>query len=97
MSQAVRCAVAGVVLGLTAAVCSGLDLVSAQQAIAIALPGTLLVAGGLMASAAKPGEAIAKRGFQAGFLLGALLSLFRPVGRRQDRVSPRLDVFRGHD
>jgi hypothetical protein len=96
MRPAVRCAVAGLVLDLTAAVCSGLNLLSAQQTIALALPATLLTVGG-MASAAKPGRAIARRGFQAGFLLGALLSFCRPASRRQDGISAAPDVFRGHD
>ncbi len=75
------CAVAGVVLDLTAAVCSGLDLLSAQQAIAIALPGTVLAVGGVITSAAKPGEAIARRGFRVGYLVGALRSFCRLASR----------------
>jgi hypothetical protein len=77
MRQAVRCSAAGVVLELTAAVCSGSDLISAQQAIALAVPGTLLTVGGLMVSAAVPEEAIAQFGFTAGYLLAALLGICR--------------------
>jgi hypothetical protein len=82
MSQAVRCSVAGVVLDLTAAACSGLDLISAQQTIALALPGILLTVGGLMRSAAVPDEAITQCGFHAGYLLAALLSFCRSALRR---------------
>ena len=84
MRQAAWCADAGAVLALAAGVCAGLDLVSAQQTIAMALPCSLLAAGGLMASAAVPNEEIAQRGFQAGYMLGALLGFGRSASGRQD-------------
>ena len=80
--QAVRCSVAGVVLALTAAPCSGSDLISAQRTIALALPGILLSVGGLIASAGAPDEAIAQCGFTAGYLVSAVLGLCRPGLRR---------------
>ena len=83
MRAVMRCAVAGVVLDLTAAACSSLDLISDQQAIAIALPGTLLAVGGLTASAGMANEAIAQGGFRAGYLLAALLSFCRLASCRK--------------
>ena len=78
-----RCAVAGVVLDLTAAVCSSLELVSDQQAIALALPGTLLAVGGLTTSAAVTNTAIAQGGFRAGYLLAAVLNFCRSTSCRR--------------
>ena len=83
MRLVMRCAVVGVVLDLTAAVCSSLALLSDQQAIAVALPGTLLTVGGLMASAALTNEAIAQGGFRAGYLLAALVSFCRSTSCRK--------------
>jgi hypothetical protein len=83
MRVVMRCAVAGVILDLTAALCSSLDLLSGQQAIALALPGTLLTVGGLAASAAMTSEAIAQGGFRAGYLLAALLSFCRSTSFRK--------------
>lgn len=80
-----RCAFAGVVLDLTAAVCSGLGLLSDQQVIAMALPGTLLIVGGLTASAGMTGEAVARGGFRAGYLLAVLLSFCRSTSGRKHR------------
>jgi hypothetical protein len=83
MRLVLRCAVAGVVLDLTAAVCSSLELLSDQQAIALALPGTLLAVGGLTASAAMTNEAIAHGGFRAGYLLAALVTFCRSTSCRK--------------
>ncbi len=82
LKQAVQCSVAGAVLDLTAAACSGSDLISSQQTIALALPGIVLSVGGLMASAAAPDEAIAQCGFTAGYLVTALLTFCRSALRR---------------
>ena len=85
MRLVVRFAVAGVVLDLTAAVCSALDLLSDQQMIAVALPGTLLVVAGLTVSAAMTEHAIAHGGFRAGNLLAVLLSFCRSTDSRKHR------------
>ncbi len=82
MKQAMRCSVAGVVLDLTAAGCSGSDLISAQQTVALALPGILLSVAGLMVSDALPEDAIAQCGFTAGYFLAPLLSFCRSGLRR---------------
>ena len=90
MSRAMRCAVAGVALVLAAEICSGLNLLSAQQTISLALPGSLLAASGLMASTAVPEDEIAELGFQAGYLLGTLLAFWRSASGRQDvNLGPR--------
>ena len=83
MRLVMRWALAGVVLDLTAALCSGVGLLSAQQAIALALPGTLLTVGALTASAALTSEALAQGGFLAGYLLAALLSFCRSTTCRK--------------
>jgi hypothetical protein len=77
---------AGVILGGAALGCLASDAVSGPQAIAIGLPGALLIVGGL-AAAALGDPAIARRlGFEAGFQMGWLLtrlrSFFRPPGNR---------------
>jgi hypothetical protein len=76
------CVSAGVILGAAALTWLALGMVSTQQAIAIGLPGALLITGGLIA-AAVPDAAVGRHlGFQAGFQMGWLLSrlrsLFRP-------------------
>jgi hypothetical protein len=85
MRLVVRCAVAGVVLDLTTAVCSAMDLLSDQQVIAVALPGTLLIVVWLTASAEMTEQAIAQGGFRAGNLLALLLSFCRSTGGRKHR------------
>jgi hypothetical protein len=80
--HAARASVAGVLLDLAAAAASGSDLISAQQAIALALPGILLTVGGLMFSAAVPEDAITECGFTAGYLVAAVLSFGRSAVRR---------------
>ncbi len=82
MRHAARASVAGVLLDLVAAACSGSDLISTQQAIALALPGILLTVGGLLVAAAMPEEAIAECGFTAGHLVAALLSFGRSAQGR---------------
>jgi len=83
MRLVMRCAVAGVVLDLTAAVGSSLNVLSDQQAIAMALPGTLMTVGGLTASAVMTNEAIAQGGFRAGYLLAALVTFCRSTSCRK--------------
>jgi FtsH-binding integral membrane protein len=72
-----------VLLDLTAAAGSSMGLLSDQQAIALALPGTLLTVGGLTATAARTNEEIAHSGFRAGYLLAALLSFCRSTSCRK--------------
>jgi hypothetical protein len=68
--QAMWCLSAGVILARAAVVCLGRDVVSAQQAIALALPGALLIVGGLIPAAA-PGAATGRQfAFEAGFRMG---------------------------
>jgi hypothetical protein len=73
---------AGVVLGAAALICRAFGAVSAQQAIAIGLPGVLLIIGGLILAAVPDVETGRRRGFELGFQMGWLLSrlrsLFRP-------------------
>jgi hypothetical protein len=78
------CVSAGVIVGAAALICLALHAVSGQQAIAIGLPGALLIVGGLIA-AAVPDAATGRRigfeaGFHAGWLVSRLRSLFRPPG-----------------
>jgi hypothetical protein len=73
---------AGIILGAAALLCRALGAVSSQQAIAIGLPGALLIIGGLIAAAVPDPETGRRMSFEAGFQMGWLLtrlrSLFRP-------------------
>lgn len=72
---------AGVILGVASLTCLAVGAVSGQQAMAIGLPGALLIVGGLIVVAAQD-EAIARRlGFRAGFRAGSLLNLLRSIFR----------------
>jgi hypothetical protein len=76
---------AGVILGTAAVTCLALDAVSAQQAIAIGLPGALLIVGGLIAAAVPDPVTGRRHFFRAGFRMGSLLSRFRSFfGRRRN-------------
>ena len=76
---------AGVILGTAAVTCLALGAVSAQQAIAIGLPGALLIVGGLIAAAVPDAAASRQLGFQAGLQTGSLLSWLRSVlGQRRN-------------
>jgi hypothetical protein len=81
--RAAACAGAGAVLGITAAVCAGLRAVSAQQAIAIAVPAATLLVAGLAVLALPDREAGRRRGAEAGFLAGSLLSLCKPCTKER--------------
>lgn len=79
------CMSAGVVLGTAAVTCLALGAISAQQAIALGLPGALLIVGGLIAAAVPDAAAIRQLGFQAGFQIGSLLNWLRSVlGQRRN-------------
>jgi hypothetical protein len=81
------CVSAGVILAAAALICRVLRVVSAQQAMALGLPGALLIVGGLIAAAIPDAATGRSLGFQAGFRVGWLLtrlrSFFRP--RRDGR------------
>ena len=82
--RAAWCVSAGLILGIAAVTCVALDVISAQQAIALGLPGALLIVGGLIAMAAVPDAATSRwLGFQAGLQVGSLLSRLRSVFRRR--------------
>jgi membrane-bound ClpP family serine protease len=81
--RAAWCAGAGVVLGVAAVTCLALHTISAQQAIAIGLPGVLLIVAGLIFIV--PDAATSRRmgleaGVQTGTFLNRLLSVFRRRG-----------------
>jgi hypothetical protein len=80
------CVSAGIILGAAALLCRALGAVSTQQAIAIGLPGVLLLVGGLIAAAIPDPETGRRMSFEAGFQMGWLLtrlrSLFRPPRNR---------------
>ena len=62
---------------------SVLDLLSLEQAIALALPGMLLTVAGQLGSAAQPEMVIARRGFQVGYAFSVLLSRCRSASGRR--------------
>jgi membrane-bound ClpP family serine protease len=81
--RVVSCVSAGVILEAAAVTCLALDAISAQQSIAIGLPGVLLIVAGLIM--AVPDAATSRRlgleaGLQTGSFLNRLLSVFRRRG-----------------
>jgi hypothetical protein len=74
---------AGIILGTAAVTCLALGAVSAQQAIALGLPGALLLIGGLIAAAVPDPMTGRRLYFQAGFHMGSLLTRFRSFLRRR--------------
>jgi hypothetical protein len=80
--RAAWCVSAGVILGAAAVTCLALGAISAQQAIALGVPGALLIVGGLIAAAVPDASASRRMGFQAGLLMGPLLGRLRSVFRR---------------
>jgi len=81
--RAAWCAALGVILGAAAVICLALGAVSVQQAIAAGLPAALLVVTGIVI-AVLPDPATGHRtGFQAGYLAGSLLSLWRSLLRHR--------------
>ena len=80
--RAAWAAAAGIILGISAVICLALGAISGQQAMAMALPAALLIAGGLTVVAI-PDPATGQRGgFLAGLRAGSLLRRWRRVLRR---------------
>jgi len=80
--RAAWAAAAGIILGISAVICLALGAISGQQAMAMALPAALLIAGGLIVMA-MPDPATGQRGgFLAGLRAGLLLRRWRRVLRR---------------
>jgi hypothetical protein len=76
------CVAVGLVLGAACVICLALGAISPRQAVGIALPAVLLIAGGLIV-AAIPDPATGRRtGFLAGFRAGLLFGRWRSVFRR---------------
>ena len=75
------CVSAGFILGAAALLCRALGAVSTQQAIAIGLPGVLLLVGGLIAAAIPDPETGRRMSFEAGFQMGWLLTRLRSIFR----------------
>jgi hypothetical protein len=73
---------AGVVLGLAAAICLALDAISGQQAVAIAMPGIVLIIGGLIVATLPDPETGRRLGFHAGVSAGSLLNRWLTAFRR---------------
>jgi hypothetical protein len=81
--RAAWCVSAGLILVTAAVTCAALGVISAQQAIALGLPGALLIVGGLIAAAAPDAATSRRLGFQTGLQTGTLLSRLRSVFRRR--------------
>ena len=81
--RAAWCAAIGVILGAAAVICLAIGAVSVQQAIAVGLPAALLIITGIV-MAVLPDPATGQRtGFEAGYLAGSLLGLWRSVFRHR--------------
>jgi hypothetical protein len=82
-------AAAGGVLGLVALMCVSLDVISGQQAVAIATPGIVLIIGGLVVASVRDPQTGRRAGYQAGRSAGSLLIRWRALfHRRRDRQLP---------
>jgi len=80
---AALCQVGGAVLALATLTCSLLELISAQQAIAMGLPAAMLVTGDLI-TASVPDPSTSKRlGYQVGLRAGTLVNMCRSLGRHR--------------
>jgi len=81
------CAGAGLVLGSSALICLGLGVVSGRQALAIGMPGLLLLLYALITAAISDPASGERMGLQAGLRAGALAgrwqSLLRWLRRRR--------------
>ena len=78
---ATLCQAGGAVLAVATLTCSLLDVISADQAIALGLPAAVLVLGGLIASSIPDPSVSSRLGFQAGLRAGALVNLCRSLVR----------------
>jgi hypothetical protein len=77
MITAAWCAGAGLAIGSTALICLGLGVVSGRQALAIGVPGVLLLLFGLIIATMADPASGQRLGFQAGLRVGALVSLWQ--------------------
>jgi hypothetical protein len=77
------CQVIGAVVAIVTLTCTLLNVISAQQALALGLPAMLLIIGGLIAAAAVDPSTSRRRGFQAGLHVGGLLRMLRSLFRRR--------------
>jgi hypothetical protein len=68
---------AGLVLGSSALICLALGVVSGRQALAIGMPGVLLLLFGVITAAIADPASGQRLGFQAGFRLGSLVRRWR--------------------
>jgi hypothetical protein len=78
-------AVAGLVLGSSAVICLALDVVSGRQALAIGMPGVLLLLFALITAATSDPASGERLSFQAGLRAGALASRWRSFLRWRRR------------
>lgn len=77
------CMGAGIILGTAAVICLVFRAIVVQQAIAMALPAALLVIGGVIWGSPPDAATGRRRGFQAGFQLGSLVTRLRSLFRRR--------------
>jgi hypothetical protein len=75
----------GTVLAVATVTCVLLDVVEAQQAIALVLPSALFIAVGLIVAAVPDAATARRHGFQVGLRAGKLLSLCRALFYSQRR------------
>lgn len=93
---AIVCAAAGLCAGALTVISLALGEISPRIAFALAVPSVLLVAGGLVAAAARDPEAARRYSFQAGFAAGRLVRRLRTcsarltTGNRPDASLPSL-------
>ena len=75
------CAGAGLVLGSCAVICLALGVISGRQALAIGMPGVLLLLFALITAAIADPASGQRLGFQAGLRAGALASKLQSLLR----------------
>lgn len=80
---AALCRASGAVLALATLTCSLLGIVSAQQAIAMALPAAVLIAADLIAASVPDPSTGRRLGFQAGLRAGTLVNRWRSLLRHR--------------
>jgi Na+/melibiose symporter-like transporter len=74
--------VIGAVLVIVTLTCTLLNVISAQQAVALGLPAVLLIVGGLIAAAAIDSSSSERRAFRTGLRVGNLLRRLYAALRR---------------
>jgi hypothetical protein len=80
--EAAWCAIAGVILSCVAAISLALGVVTVQQAIAICLPGGVLIVVGLTVATVPNAASGWRLGFYVGLKMGRLLSRLRALFRQ---------------